>query len=156
MKFTDVIKVIIWIISFEAIGYFLGNITQSNLAWYSELSKSILTPPGIVFSIVWPSLYAILAIVGWYLWGARQNSKIRSVRILYFIQLIINWAWTPVFFQFHYLGLGFLLIILMVFLNAIIFVRARIIKPLVALAIFPYLLWLMFASYLNGMIWALN
>ncbi len=65
MNKTSGIKLIVWILFFEMIGFFLGLLTQANIySWYEGLHKSILTPPGWVFSVVWLILYALLAIVG--------------------------------------------------------------------------------------------
>lgn len=73
-------------------------LTQANIpSWYEGLNKSGLTPPGPVFSIVWSILYALLAIVGWVLWCSRNESEMRSVFYLYSVQMLMNWAWTPLF-----------------------------------------------------------
>ena len=157
LKFNEWIKIIIWIVVFEAIGFFLGMLTQAHLySWYEGLNKSALTPPGPVFSIVWSILYALLAIVGWVLWNNRDNIKIKYLIYLYFIQLVMNWAWTPIFFQLHWLGFSFLWIIVMIFLNAVIIAGIKNDKKVIALTLTPYFLWLIFAAYLNGVIWILN
>lgn len=157
MKFMEWIKVIIWIVVFEAIGFYLGMVTQANIhSWYDGLNKSVLTPPGSVFSIVWSLLYALLAIVGWALWKNKDNTKIKPLAYLYFIQVIMNWAWTPIFFQLHWLGFSFLWILAMICLNLIIILKIKNEIKEVALALIPYLLWLVFAAYLNGVIWVMN
>ncbi len=157
MKFKEWVKLIIWIVVFEAIGFFLGMLTQANIhPWYEGLNKSALTPPGFVFSIAWSILYALIAIVGWALWENRNNTKIKHLVYLYFIQLVMNWAWTPLFFKLHWLSFSFLWIVVMVCLNGIIIVSIKHEKKAIALALIPYLLWLMFATYLNGVIWVLN
>ncbi|CAM4476939.1 MAG: Tryptophan-rich protein TspO [Legionella sp.] len=149
------IKLILWILSFELIGFFLGLLTQANIPfWYEGLHKSTLTPPGWVFSIVWPILYAFLAIVGFRLWQNRSQSQIKRVFNLYLIQLIMNWLWTPFFFQLHWLGFSFLWIIVMVVLNAFLIIKIK--ERKLRLLLIPYFLWLTFASYLNGVIWVLN
>ena len=156
-NFKEWIKLIIWIIVFEAVGFLLGMLTQANLhPWYYGLNKSALTPPGAVFSIVWSILYGLLAIVGWALWQNRDNFKIRQICYLYFVQLGMNWAWTPLFFQLHWLGFSFLWIIVMVCINGIIILRIKNEKKELAIALIPYFLWLIFAGYLNGVIWILN
>ena len=74
------IKLILWILSFELIGFFLGLLTQANiLSWYEGLNKSILTPPGWVFSIVWPLLYVCLAILGFHLWQHHSKPRISKL-----------------------------------------------------------------------------
>lgn len=157
LKFKDWIKLFIWIVVFEAIGFLWGMLTQANIhSWYEGLNKSALTPPGFVFSIVWTILYALIAIVAWALWQKRDNIKSKRLIYLYFIQLLMNWAWTPLFFHLHWLGFSFLWIIVMVFINGMIIINLKNEKKEIALALIPYFLWLIFAAYLNGVIWAIN
>jgi len=100
------IKLIIWIITFELIGFSLSIMTEANIhSWYEGLNKSILTPPGFVFSIVWSILYVLLAIAGWMIWQKRENIEMRPALYLYISQLLMNWAWTPLFFQLHLIGI---------------------------------------------------
>lgn len=157
LKFKEWIKLIIWIVAFEAIGFFLGMLTKANIyPWYEGLNKSALTPPRSVFSIVWSILYVLMAIVGWALWQNRDNNKVKRIFYLYVIQLVMNWAWTPLFFQLHLLGFSLLWIIAIVCINGVIIITLKNEKKEIALALIPYFLWLIFAAYLNGMIWALN
>ncbi|MCE0723632.1 MULTISPECIES: TspO/MBR family protein [Legionella] len=157
MNKTNGIKLFIWILSFELIGFFLGLLAQGNIySWYDGVHKSTLTPPGWVFSVVWSILYALLAIVGFRLWQNRSKPQIKIVMHLYVVQLIMNWVWTPIFFQLHWIGFSFLWIVAMISLNAIIILKIKNTERWVALLLTPYFLWLIFASYLNGMIWILN
>ncbi|ADG23517.1 TPA: tryptophan-rich sensory protein [Legionella pneumophila] len=150
-------ELIAWIITFEAIGFFLGMLTQANIpSWYEGLNKSGLTPPGPVFSIVWSILYALLAITGWVLWCSRNESEMRSVFYLYSVQMLMNWAWIPLFFVLHWTGLGFLWILVMASLTGLLILSLKNKKESIAILLLPYLVWLLFAAYLNGMIWLLN
>lgn len=142
-----------WITAFELIGFMLGLATQAGLVpWYAHLAKSHLTPPGFVFSIVWSSLYALLAIVGWSLSQQRNSSAFK----LYAVQMLMNWAWTPLFFQMHLIGFGFLWLITITCLNLVLITQLKTRHNGLATLLMPYLFWLIFATYLNGMIWALN
>lgn len=153
----NAIKLIFWILSFELIGFLLGLITQANIpSWYEGLHKSSLTPPGWIFSLVWSTLYAVLGYVAFKLWENRGKSEIKSALNLYLVQLAMNWAWTPLFFQLHWMGFSFLWILVLIGLNAIIILKIKNIEKGCAVLLTPYLLWLVFASYLNGMIWLLN
>ena len=157
MSKANGIKLIVWILFFEVIGFFLGILTQANIhSWYEGLHKSILTPPGWVFSVVWSILYTLLAIVAFTLWQNRNKPQTKTVLSLYFVQLIMNWIWTPLFFQLHWIGFSFLWIVVMVILNAIIILKIKNTEREIALLLTPYFVWLIFASYLNGMIWILN
>ncbi|AAU26318.1 tryptophan rich sensory protein TspO [Legionella pneumophila subsp. pneumophila str. Philadelphia 1] len=132
-------------------------LTQANIpSWYEGLNKSGLTPPGPVFSIVWSILYALLAIVGWVLWCSRNESEMRSVFYLYSVQMLMNWAWTPLFFVLHWTGLSFLWILVMAGLTGLLMFSQTNKKKSLAILLLPYLIWLLFAAYLNGVIWLLN
>lgn len=152
----DSIKLGIWIALFQVIGIGLGLITKVNLApWYALLQKSSLTPPGWVFSIVWPILYLLLALVAHKLWENYKKYNQKRYFVLFAIQQVLNWAWTPLFFHFHLIGLSFVLIALLCLLNAALIVLL-ISKDKIILLLVPYLAWLLFATYLNGFIWYFN
>lgn len=157
MNKKNEIKLLLWILTFELIGFILGLVTQANIhSWYETLHKSLLTPPGWVFSVVWSILYAFLAIVGFMLWQNRSKPQIEGVLYLYLIQLVMNWLWTPLFFELHWIGFSFLWIVVMVALNALLILKIKNKERGMVLLLTPYLFWLIFASYLNGVIWLLN
>lgn len=84
---------VVWILVFQAIGYFLGTITQANIAtWYPTLHKSSLTPPAIVFPIVWSILYTMIAISGWSLWQHRQQPQAKTALGFYCAQIVLDWV----------------------------------------------------------------
>lgn len=115
-------------------------------SWYMDLAKSKLTPPNYVFPIAWSILYILLGIVIGNLW---RNKKINSYRIKLFIaQFIFNLAWSPIFFKLHNVKAAFIdiLIILIITLNLILSLKNK--KNLILLLV-PYVLWLLFAGYLN-------
>ncbi len=72
-KARQTVYLLLWIIVLQLSGYLMGMLTEANLdPWYRMLNKSSLTPPDIVFGIVWPILYILLAVVGWCLKRAVQ------------------------------------------------------------------------------------
>lgn len=151
------IGLIAWILIFQGVGFSLGLMTKAQLyPWYVALNKSILTPPGLIFSIVWSILYFLLAVVGWLLSNQQQDAKLRSVFSLYLIQILMNWAWTPIFFQWHWLGLSCLWLVVMTTINGVIIYQIKANHRKIALALIPYFLWLVFATYLNIIIWLNN
>ena len=80
--------------------------------WYLTLNKSILTPPGYIFSIVWIILYILMSISVWIILASLQKDKILSLPIiLYIIQLILNFTWSPIFFRYHQINIAFLILI---------------------------------------------
>lgn len=149
--------ILIWIMVFECVGAIFGILTQNNIhPWYSSLNKSILTPPPIIFSIVWPVLYAIIAYVGFRLWEGRKKSGIKSLFTLYLIQLLLNWAWTPLFFQLHWIGTSYIVIITLTIVTFVITIKLANYFKNLSYLFFVYFLWLIFASYLNGIIYFTN
>ena len=151
------IKLTIWIVAFELIGFSLSIMTVANIhSWYEGLNKSILTPPGFVFSIAWSILYVLLAIVGWMLWQQRKNIEMRPALYLYISQLLMNWAWTPLFFQLHLTGFSLLWLVILTLLTFLTIYSIKNKEKLVIYLLVPYFIWLIFATYLNYAIWLLN
>ena len=125
--------------------------------WYNGLVKTGLTPPGWVFSVAWTILYFLL---GWALYlvivHARKNvSKIRSY-ILFGVQMLLNAGWSYAFFGAHMPGLA-LVILLALFVSSTWMAREfdRVDRR-AAFMVVPYLLWLMFAFYMNAYILLMN
>ena len=145
---------LIWILFFQFIGFGLGSITGLNMEWYHTITKSSLTPPNFVFPIVWSILYTLLALVGHFLWQNRQVQKVNPILIFFIIQLVLNWLWTPIFFGWHLTGLALLDILTIVVITVYIIIKSWNKHPIIAYVMLTYLLWMLFASYLNFVIWA--
>lgn len=141
----------LWIILLLGVSSIMGWLTNSGTdSWYAELTRSPLTPPGYVFGIVWPILYVMIAISGWSLWKNKASSRMKG---LFIAQLLLNWAWTPLFFHFHYVGLSVLCISLLT-ASVLSLIAACLYKNRFAgYFLIPYGLWLCFATYLNSTIW---
>ncbi len=148
---------LLWIVVFQFIGYGLGRITQHDIvSWYPTLHKSTLTPPDIVFPIVWFVLYCMLAVAGYSLWQHRHQPKAKLALVFYGFQLLLNWAWTPLFFYFHWIGLSLLCIAAIIMLTLITIIITRNTYKLSCVMLLPYFIWLLFAGYLNAVIWMFN
>ena len=122
----------------------LGGLASSNTStdvWYQALNKSELNPPGYVFGIVWPILYILMSVSAY-----RTFSDTGRV---FFIQLVFNTAWSWMFFSFHMPLVALLNIWLLIYLNASLTLKMYKIDRLSAILYSPYVLWLIFASYLN-------
>ena len=122
----------------------LGGLASSNTStdvWYQALNKSDLNPPGYVFGIVWPILYVLMSVSAY-----RTFSDTGRV---FFIQLVFNTAWSWMFFSFHMPLVALLNIWLLIYLNASLTLKMYKIDRLSAILYSPYVLWLLFASYLN-------
>jgi len=126
----------------------LANIFISSDSWYVDLVKSPLNPPSFVFGIVWPILYALMAFVSF-----KSADKIWK---LFIPQLILNTAWSWMFFFMHAPLLALINISILIFLNQKILVILKIESKLLFWLYVPYVLWLSFAAFLNASIVFLN
>jgi len=126
----------------------LANIFINSDTWYVELVKSPLNPPSYVFGIVWPILYVLMAFVSF-----RSADKIWK---LFIPQLIMNAAWSWMFFFMHAPLLALINISILIFLNQKILVILKNESRLLFWLYLPYVLWLSFAAFLNASIVFLN
>jgi benzodiazapine receptor len=145
------------IILFMAIGATIGMVTEPGKdMWYQGLLKSSLNPPDWVFGVVWSTLYLMMAAAFWLLIEKPAQPGVKNAHRLFIIQLIVNWAWSFVFFTLHLKFLSFVWILALV---GLVIATIRAMWPITrpgALLLLPYLGWISFASYLAGTIWALN
>lgn len=134
-----------------------GGLVLGSLAgpgdWYAGLSKPSFNPPAWLFGPVWTVLYVLIAVAGWRLWHRERSGW--AMR-LWWVQLVLNFLWTPVFFTAHGIGPAFVIILLML-LAILGFIALAWRQDRVAAWLFvPYAAWVAFASLLNGSIWVLN
>src|SRR5690242_11600638 len=133
-------------------GLVIGSMTVPG-AWYATLSKPPFNPPGWVFAPVWTALYIMIAIAGWRAWrGGRSSAPMR----LWWGQLVLNFAWSPVFFSAHRIdvALGVIVLLLVTIVGFIVSCWQR--DKIASLLFAPYAAWVAFAATLNGAIWLLN
>lgn len=126
---------------------------MQNQDWYQQLRKSSLNPPPQVFGPVWGVLYATLAVSLLLYWRARPT---RLGLALFFGQLVLNLSWSPIFFGAMQPCTALLVIVLMVGLTAATLVEFHKRSRLATWLLVPYLAWISFATYLNGVVCALN
>ena len=126
----------------------LANVYINSDDWYANLVKSPLNPPSFVFGIVWPILYAIMALVSF-----KMANKISN---LFIAQLIANAAWSWMFFYFHAPVMALVDISVLIYLNQKILKILRGESTVLFYLYLPYLIWLSFAAFLNASIVFLN
>ena len=122
---------------------------------YKKLIKPILSPPGILFPIVWTILFVLMGI-SIYRIIRTNNIKVNELKVLYFIQLFINALWTPIFFGLNAYLFAFIWLILLLVLVIVMTIRFRNLDKVSSYILIPYILWLLFAGYLNLSIYILN
>jgi tryptophan-rich sensory protein len=124
--------------------------------WYATLRKPAFNPPGWVFGPVWTTLYVMMGVAVWLVWRQAGWAGARVALVLFAIQLVLNTAWSFLFFGFHRPGLAFLEIVVLWAAILATLVAFWQVRPLAGLLLVPYLLWVSFASVLNFAIWRLN
>lgn len=137
---------------FGVIGALLGGGTSQI---YSTLNKPPLSPPGIVFPIVWSILYLLMGIGAYFLSNERKVEISKLLKI-YWIQLILNALWPLVFWRLQAFWLATVIIIAILFLVVWLTLEAFKINKLSSYMFIPYIVWLLFALYLNIGIAVLN
>ena len=128
----------------------------SNNGWYASLAKPALNPPDWVFPVAWSVLYVLLGVVLALLLNARGAHLRTPALIVFFVQLAANLAWSPLFFGMHQVVVALVVVGLMVGLTMLMTILFSQVRGLAAVLLVPYLVWLVFAAYLNYEILALN
>lgn len=146
-------------VSVAAVGAVLaiGGLAGSSSAQdYGRLQQPSFAPPAWVFGPVWTVLYALMAVAAWLVWRTGPSPQSRRALTFYAAQLVLNAAWTPLFFGLGWRGIAFFeLSALLVVLVATVVMFWRLSRPAAAMLV-PYLLWSAFAWALNFAVWQLN
>ena len=130
---------------------------MNNLEWFHSLNKPFLSPPDWIFTPVWTTLYILMALaLIIYIDGDGLRKEKQIPTIFFTIQLILNLLWPATFFgNTNILG-GFIIIILLnvfILLTIVGFYKR---SKVAAILLIPYLLWVMFATYLNCQFYIFN
>lgn len=121
--------------------------------WYASLNKPTWNPPAWIFGPVWTVLCFLMATAAWMVWK-RDGWKLPVG--LYLVQLVLNAAWTPIFFGAHELGWALTEIIALWFAILVTLLSFLRVSMLAALMFVPYLAWVSFATFLNLTLWRMN
>jgi len=134
---------------------FISSLFGSSAQNYAELIKPALSPPAIVFPVVWTILYALMGFSAYLIYESKAPNK-NTALLFYFVQLIVNALWTFFFFGLNAYLFSFwwlVLLFVLVVITAYLFYQ---INKTAGLLFIPYILWLLFAGYLNWGIYVLN
>lgn len=153
----DVKKLLICIAIPLLVGIVSGLISRSGMETFNQITKPPLSPPAILFPIVWSILYTLMGIASYLIVVSDADKTLKDNALTsYGLQLIVNFFWSIFFFNFGWYLFSFLwLVLLWVLILNCIFLFYEINKTAAYLMI-PYLLWVTFAGYLNLAIYFLN
>ncbi|WP_348812959.1 TspO/MBR family protein [Flavobacterium maritimum] len=155
-KITRILTVVVTCL---AIGYFSGIVTRSSITtWYPTLIKPSFNPPNWIFAPVWSMLYVMMGVAAGLVWSKIESDKeaVKKALVVFAIQLALNALWSYLFFGLHnplLAGLEIIILWLMIYETYIQFAK---INKIAGYLLIPYLLWVSFATVLNGSIWWLN
>jgi len=142
----------LFILLVVGVGGLVGISAQPD-AWYESLAKPPFNPPNWVFGPVWTTLYVLIGIAGWRTFETDRRSR---GMVLWCVQMVLNWCWSPVWFGLHMLWPAFV-VILAILATILAFIADRWERDRVAALLFvPYALWVAFASLLNLSVAILN
>jgi benzodiazapine receptor len=145
-------KSLIVFILITAVAAATGTLSKPD-AWFNALAKPSFMPPTWLFPPVWSVLYFMMAVAAWRVY---RVDGVRAAIALWFVQLVVNAAWTPLFFGLHRVDFALLdivvLVVLIVATTIVFFRRDRLAGALMI----PYLAWVSFATALTFAIWKLN
>ena len=125
-------------------------------AWFAALQKPFFMPPGWAFGVVWPILYVLMGIALAMILAEPPSARKRNALILFFVQLALNFAWSPIFFAAHDITLAKYVIFVMAVIAAGAAGQFMRLRRVAGLLLVPYLAWLIFAAALNSAIEDLN
>ena len=146
--------VLFFFITFSA--SFVGRLAtiSSKEPWYSQLIKSNYNPPDWIFPPIWLTLYLMMTIAIWLFWHSKKRDM--NTIYIYFIHILFNTTWSIVFFGLHQIFLALVALIVLIFLIIILIQRFKRVNLLSYYLMIPYLLWTVYAIFLNFNLMVLN
>ena len=143
------------IVLFGSASGWLSNSGYGN-DWFDALQKPFFMPPGWAFGVVWPILYLLMGVALAMVLAEPPSVRRRNALILFFVQLALNFAWSPIFFAAHDITLAKYVIFVMAVIAAGAAGQFLRLRRAAGLLLVPYLAWLIFAATLNSAIEDLN
>jgi len=149
---------IVAVVVIEVLGGLSGWLSNSGYGngWFDALQKPSFMPPGWIFGVVWPILYALLGIALAMIIAEPPSDRRRAGLVLFAVQLVLNFAWSPIFFAGHDIALAKIVIFAMAAFAAAAAGQFMRIRTTAGLLMVPYIAWLVFAATLNATIENLN
>lgn len=146
------VRLLVFVVGVVGIGWLIG---ATNLPgdWYAGLAKPGFVPPNWAFPVAWTILYVMIAVAGSRTFAREPSGK---AMLLWATQLLLNFAWSPVMFTMHQIGVA-LIILIGLFVAIVNYIGLEWSRDRLAAVLFvPYAAWVAFAGVLNAAIWRLN
>jgi len=153
------ILIFVFCILFCELAGILGSFftTPAIPTWYATINKPAFTPPNWLFAPVWIALFALMGVALYLILTAEKSTAYRKHAIFFFmVQLILNIAWSALFFGMQNPFCAFLEIIALWLAIAITMCLFWRVHKKATLLLSPYILWVSFAAILNFSVWRLN
>jgi tryptophan-rich sensory protein len=147
---------ILWLLVSLAAGGAGALATRQAREFYGALVKPSWAPPGWLFGPVWTVLYVLMGVAAWLVWRRAGWSGARGALTLFVVQLVVNAAWSWIFFAWRHGALALADIVVLVALIVATMIAFARVNGLAAALLLPYLGWVMFATALTYSIWRAN
>ncbi len=146
-----------WIMFTEAVGITAGFLTRGDVEIYtSSIVKPFLSPPALLFPVVWTVLYALMGVSATRIYASPKSKERTKGLWLFMVQLGINFAWCFVFFTLRMFLAASVCLAVMIVLVVMMCSYFRKVDALSAYLQIPYMVWLVFAEYLSLGVYFLN
>jgi len=152
-----VIQLVVAIFVCQSAGFIGSLFTAPNIpSWYQGLTKPFFSPPNWLFAPVWFLLYTLMGIAAFLIWQRHDERRARRLLLVFFIHLIVNTLWSVLFFGLQNPLLGLIDIVVMLALIFYLIFGFYRLNKIAAWLLFPYLIWVSFATLLNYFIYVYN
>lgn len=153
-----ILPVVVWVVVCMAGGGLSAYVSGSGPdEWYQSLTKPAFMPPSWAFGVVWPILYLMMGVGAGLIWSKGvKNQVVRNAIVLFSIQFFLNLLWSPLFFGLHRIGWALVEIIVLWAAIALTLRAFWKVQPIASILLWPYLLWVSFATVLNATLYSLN
>ncbi|MBQ3310120.1 tryptophan-rich sensory protein [Candidatus Saccharibacteria bacterium] len=144
------------------VGGISAALTMGAMSKFGEMKQPPLAPPAWLFPVAWTILYVLMGVASWFVWmkgmrgGKKEKTFAKKWLFIYGLQLVFNFCWSPMFFNFQWYWFAFGWLIVMWLMIIALIVMARKYSMPAMWMLIPYVLWCTFAAYLNAGIAVLN
>ena len=152
-------KILVMVVTCLVVGYLSSNVTQTSVnTWYPTLNKPFFTPPNWAFPVAWTTLYIFMGVAAGLVWSRIEYEAdvVRKGLTYFAIQLALNALWSYLFFGLKNPLLALAEIVLLWLMIYETYIQFKKVDKIAGYLFIPYLIWVTYATALNGSIWWLN